>query len=87
MKVSKPEDIIPNYETVSKLVFEFEQKLKSEDPDDNFFHLVILGEYQREALDKIEKLYSDAGWINVRCVTSSENGERPGLTSLRFYRP
>jgi len=46
--------------------------------------LAVVGEIQ--FCNKVEKIYKEAGWRSVVCKTSSENGERPGLTGLRLYR-
>jgi hypothetical protein len=64
----------------------FEAELKKTDDNEDRYHLVIEGEYSRELLDEVEVIYTEAGWRRVRCKTSSENGERPGLTGLLLYR-
>ncbi len=44
--------------------------------------LIINDELNRETCNKIEELYVNAGWRFAKCLTSSENDERPGLTQL-----
>ena len=45
---------------------------------------IISGEYSIETRNAIGKRYKDAGWKYVYHQTSSENGERAGLTSFIF---
>lgn len=47
--------------------------------------IIISGEYQKEIRDDIVKSYQSIGWSKVEHQTSSENKERPGLTSFIFY--
>ena len=69
-------------EAVSK----FEEQFKKDDKDQDYYHLVIVGEYNRDVCDEIKKTYIEAGWKRVNCRTSSENGERGGLTGLQLWR-
>lgn len=45
---------------------------------------IISGEYPVSVRNEIAKKYKEAGWKYVYHQTSSENGERPGLTSFKF---
>ena len=45
---------------------------------------IIEGEYPLEVRNKIAKKYKENGWSFVYHRTSSENGERAGLTCFRF---
>ena len=47
---------------------------------------IIDGELSIEVRNKISQKYKDAGWDYVYHRTSSENGERPGLTSFKFSK-
>lgn len=87
MKVSRPNMIGSGEAKLSEAVEKFEEQLTKEDQDQDYFFLVIVGEYNRVVCNKIEELYTQAGWKDVSCKTSSENGERPGLTGLKFHRP
>lgn len=69
-------------EAVSK----FEEQFKKDDKDQDYYHLVIVGEYNRDTCNEIQKTYTEAGWKKVNCKTSSENGERGGLTGLQLWR-
>ena len=84
--ITTPKDMGCN---VNKLIIEalskFEKEFKNEEQGEEYYHLVIQDEYPREVCDEIEKIYKGVGWKNVKCKTSSENGERPGLTELELY--
>lgn len=73
-------------EHVTKMVSEFESKFRNELKDRDYYHVVITGEYPREACDQVQSIYKEAGWAEALCKTSSENGERPGLTGLQVWR-
>ncbi len=45
---------------------------------------IIDGEYPVEVRDKIALKYKESGWNHVYHRTTSENGERAGLTSFVF---
>jgi ectoine hydroxylase-related dioxygenase (phytanoyl-CoA dioxygenase family) len=52
----------------------------------NHVEAVISGEYSKTVRDKIAQKYIDeGGWSKVTHRTSSENGERGGLTAFSFY--
>lgn len=71
---------------VEEAVSKFEEKFVKEEKDQEYYHLVIVNEYNRQTCDEVEKIYSQAGWSKVKCTTSSEKGERGGLTGLQLYR-
>ena len=85
MKITKPSDMKGDLLKFEEAVEKFEEKFKLEGKNQNYYHLVISGEYNRVVCDKIQLLYTKAGWKDVKCRTSSENGERPGLTGLMLY--
>ena len=73
---------------IDDILYHLEEKLKfdiQDNPDDNYRHIIIRGEYPRHKLDLIETKYKQAGWAKAICMTSSENGERPGLTGLKLW--
>lgn len=45
---------------------------------------IIRGEYPVSVRNAIGKKYKKSGWKHVYHQTSSENGERPGLTCFKF---
>lgn len=47
-------------------------------------YAILYNEYAVMLRDAIAKRYLKAGWNYVYHCTSSENGERPGLTSFSF---
>ena len=88
MKVTSPKEI-PPFADIEKYVSMFEEKLEKEVKiykQTDYFHLVIVGEIDRNTCDEIERLYREAGWSDVKCRTSSENGEQGGLTGLLLKR-
>lgn len=87
IKVTSPNEMVDiTKDTVETLIGKFETKLKKEDKDEEYYHLVIYGEYNRKVYDEIERIYSDAGWGQVKCKSSSENNEKPGLTDLQLWK-
>lgn len=48
-------------------------------------HIILDKEYPMIVRDMIVERYKEAGWRTVTHRTSSENGERPGLTGFTFY--
>ncbi|MDO8640836.1 MAG: hypothetical protein Q7R33_04780 [Nitrosarchaeum sp.] len=46
--------------------------------------LIISGEYTKDSRNAVARQYVDRGWKKVIHKSSSENGERPGLTSFTF---
>lgn len=86
MNITKPEEMLLDSSQIEEVVREFEKCLSNEEKNRDYYHLVISNEYSRRILDEIEKLYKHAGWSKVICRTSSENGERGGLTGLQLYR-
>lgn len=63
-------------------IIQFESQWAQQTKGLDYYHLVISGELNRETCKKIAELYREAGWRIVECKTSSENGERAGLTGL-----
>ena len=86
INITKPEQMTSGISNTKEAIGKFEAQLAKENKDENYYHLVIDGEYNRATCDEIEKLYTEAGWADVRCKTSSENDERGGLTGLQLYR-
>ena len=70
---------------VEQAVQEFEHAFLKLEPGEHYYHLIAHREYSRLVCDEIEVLYTQAGWKRVKCRTSSENDERPGLTGLQLY--
>ncbi|MDX1532609.1 MAG: hypothetical protein R3230_00195 [Nitrosopumilaceae archaeon] len=47
--------------------------------------VIVSGEPSQELRGALSKVYFDAGWKRVVISTSSDNGERPGLTQVTLY--
>ena len=85
MKVTNPKDMIEPI-NVEEVIKAFEQQFLEEEKGKKYYHLIVDEEYSRNLCDEIERIYTEAGWSKVVCKTSSESGERPGLTGLQLYR-
>ena len=86
MKITKVDEMTSGTSKLEDAISKFEKEFKTQKKDLDYYHLVIYGEYNRETCDEIEKIYSEGGWKKVVCKTSSENGERAGLTGLQLWR-
>ena len=86
MKVTRPSDVSSKTDKLQELIAKFEIVFEEDQKDMNHYHLVVYGEYNRDTCDKVVNIYSEAGWRNVKCRTSSESGERPGLTGLHLTK-
>ena len=86
MNISTPKQMTSGTSKLEEAVSKFEEEFAKDEKDLEYYHLVIVGEYNRQTCDKIEKIYSEVGWNKVKCKTSSENGERGGLTGLQLWR-
>ena len=67
-----------------RAIGQFESELGQAEKGKEFYLIVIEGELNRPLCNKIANLYKQAGWATATCKTSSESGERPGLTGLRL---
>ena len=86
MKIITPSEMESGTSRLEEAVDKFNEEFKKDCKDQDYYFLVIDVEYNREVCDEIQKLYTDAGWKKVKCITSSENGERGGLTGLQLWR-
>jgi len=84
IKVTKPQQMKGDLSDLDKAIMAFEQELLKEDKGQTYYHLVIDWELNKVTCKEIERLYRDAGWMNVYCQTSSEKNERAGLTGLKL---
>lgn len=85
MKITKPEEMKADTSKLNEAVSKFEKQFAKENKGKEYYHLVIDGEHNREVCIEIQRLYIAAGWRVVVCRTSSQNGERPGLTGLQLW--
>lgn len=86
MKVTKPEEMASDLSQLEDAINEFEALLKREIKGQDYYHIVLAKELNKETCIEIASIYRKAGWPKVFCKTSSENGERPGLTGLELYK-
>lgn len=72
--------------TNDAMVDEFEERIDNhldrEVIEDGQVTVVIGGEITGSYRDELAKRYTEAGWVSMVFQTSSENGERPGLTQV-----
>jgi hypothetical protein len=86
IQITKPSDMSSGTTNFDKALMSFEKQFQDEEKDQEYYHLVIKGEYNRDTCDKIQQAYVTAGWASAKCKTSSENGERAGLTGLQLWK-
>lgn len=86
MEITTPEMKTSGTSKLEEAINKFEKSFRQDDQDQAYYHLIIVGEYNREVCDEIQRLYTLAGWNNVTCKTSSENGERGELTGLELFK-
>lgn len=67
-----------------KLEAEIDESIKSFHGWYPWEEAIIQGEYSVEVRNEIAKKYKENGWKYVYHQTSSENGERAGLTNFKF---
>jgi len=81
MKLTSPADMEADISQIETALSLFEEQFKKEEKGLKYYHLVIVGELNRPTCDAVQSEYQKLGWI-AKCRTSSENGERAGLTGL-----
>ncbi len=86
MNVTSPQEMESDISRFEDAIGKFERQFVKSEKGESYYHLVIVGEYDRKTCDEVEQQYTIAGWHNVKCRTSSEAGERPGLTGLMLYK-
>jgi len=86
VKITRPEDKSEDLSKLEYAVRDFEKQFKLEENGLDYYHLVIDYEINKEVCNKIQSIYKNAGWFKVTCKTSSEKGEKPGLTGLQLFR-
>ena len=91
LKISSPVKIRMNDRNykLECLISELEDKLNNKNrinyDNDNACIFLKHENYSKDIRDEIANLYVQKGWSKVEHMTSSENGERPGLTEFKFY--
>lgn len=86
MNITKPEQMTSGTSKVEEAVSKFEEQFATVKIDQQYYYLVIVGEYSRQTCDEVERIYTEVGWSKVKCSTSSELGRRGGLTGLQLCR-
>lgn len=88
--VMTPERFITNNSAAKQLVEMVEAQFKQvkEDGEWDGSSTVVIrvaGEFTPQLRDKVAERYTKAGWEKVDHHTSSEKGEKPGVTAFVFY--
>lgn len=86
IKITTPNDMSSEASKIEEIIFKFEEQFKNFEKDQCTYPLIIKGEYNRNICNIIETVYTEAGWRNVHCITTLENGGRPGSTLLLLNR-
>lgn len=86
MKLSTPHDIkMRTFEgRIEDLIAKIEVEFTRNKERETKFDIIVSGEWPKDERDEVAKRYEQAGWKKVTHRTSSENGERPGLTRFWF---
>lgn len=88
MKLTSPDEIKRTAlkASVEAAIEQIEDEFAEDTPDyGDHIRIIIVGEYTTDVRNEVARQYRKRGWSEVTHVTSSENGERPGLTSFMFY--
>lgn len=83
--VVKPSDLFSGTTELERALMLFEAELRLMPKDKTYYHAIITKELSRKICDAVQELYLKAGWKKAVCTTSSEKGERPGLTGLQLH--
>lgn len=91
MKIPTPEEINEKINLNEKdILLEnvINELINSTTLDWNYNHIVIIipSEYSKESRDYVVEEFKKVGWKKIEHKTSSESGERPGLTSFNFFK-
>lgn len=79
-----PMDMLFQEVNMKEIEYDIDNSMKSFHGWRSFEQAIIDGEYPVEVRNIISTMYVKAGWNYVYHKTSSENGERPGLTQFYF---
>ena len=72
---------------IDELIEEIDMEIMTNHLWYSMFDFAILkGEYPKHIRDEVAQRYRDSGWEFVEHRTSSELGERPGITEFRFSK-
>lgn len=85
LNVTKPIDMSSGISKLEEAVAKFEIALKLAEKDEDYYYLVIDGEYNRETCHEIEKLYREAGW-EAQCEPLTQDRYHRNSTYLQLRR-
>lgn len=69
---------------IEAIIVDIDTEIKRNHGRHSYEDAVLTKEYSKFVRDEIARRYREAGWKYVIHRTSSENGERPGLTHFKL---
>ena len=69
---------------IEAIIVDIDTAIKRNHGQYPYENVILLKEYPVSVRDEIARRYREAGWKYVIHRTSSENGERPGLTHFKL---
>ena len=69
---------------IEAIISDIDEKIKRNHGNYPYEQAILPEEYSWVVREEIARRYREAGWKNVAHRTSSENGERPGLTHFKL---
>ena len=86
MKITTPKDMLLDLRLLESAIRRFENQLKDEPKSIDYYQIAISGILNKETRKEIERLYTKAGWYNVKCRIIYYNGKSHDLTRLVLNR-
>ena len=59
MKITKPSEMKSEISKLEEDLTKFEEELKNDNKDENYYHLIINNEYNRAVYDKIKEWWDE----------------------------
>lgn len=69
---------------IEAIIVDIDTEIKRHHGQHPYEDAFLIKEYSKSVRDEIARRYREAGWKYVIHRTSSENGERPGLTHFKL---
>jgi hypothetical protein len=69
---------------IEAIIIDIDTKIKKNHGNFPYEEAILMKEYSQAIREEIARRYREAGWKYVTHRTSSENGERPGLTHFNL---
>lgn len=69
---------------IEAIIVDIDTEIKRNHGEMPYESAILTKEYPKSVRDEIARRYREAGWKYITHHTSSENGERPGLTEFKL---